>query len=126
MMLAIVFLLFIFLSHFTVLNMLIGILCEVVTEVSRDEQEQATLARLRRTILCLLECYDKNDDHHIGRDEFDLLMANPETSQILRRFEIDSSQLLAMRDVLFEVPRDSDSEDEAPVPASPGQDKNGR
>merc|ERR1740138_409148 len=98
------FLVFIFLSSYTILNMLIGILCEVVVQVSRDEREEATLARLKSTWVSLLECYDKDDDHHIGREEFELLMDNPETGQILRRFDVDAYGLRAMKDVLFDPP----------------------
>jgi len=100
--LAVTFLVFIFLSSFTVLNMLIGILCDVVCQVSKMEQEDASLALLKTTLLGLLECYDRNDDKRIGPEEFDLLMMNPETSQILRRFDVDASGLMSLKDVLFE------------------------
>jgi len=100
--LALVFLIFIFLSSFTVLNMLIGILCDVVFEVTRAEKDDAALEIMKRTMFNLLECYDKNTDHRLGISEFDLLMANPETGQILRRFDVDVGGLRSLRDVLFE------------------------
>jgi len=100
--LAFLFLVFIFLSSLTLLNMLIGILCDVVFEVSKLEKDDAALALLKNTLLNLLECYDKDDDQCIGVEEFDLLMANPETSKILRRFDVDASGLLSLREVLFE------------------------
>jgi len=102
--LALLYLIFIFLSCFTVLNMLIGILCEVVVQVSKDEQEEATLNRLKSTWISLLECYDRDDDHHIGKAEFELLMQNPETGQILRRFDVDAAGLRAMKEILFDPP----------------------
>jgi len=111
---AVLFVIFIFLSSFTVLNMLIGILCDVVFKVSKSEKDDASLLLLKTTMFGLLECYDKNNDKNIAIEEFDLLMSNPETSQILRRFDVDVAGLKALREVLFEyVPT------EVVVPESP-------
>mmetsp|Transcript_123160 Transcript_123160/g.275072 ORF Transcript_123160/g.275072 Transcript_123160/m.275072 type:complete len:332 (-) Transcript_123160:65-1060(-) len=96
------FLIFIFLSSFTVLNMLIGVLCDVVFEVTRVEKDDRVLVHLKSTILGLIECYDKDCDNHLALEEFDLLMANPETGQILRRFDVDTAGLRSLREVLFE------------------------
>jgi hypothetical protein len=100
--LAALFLGFIFLSSLTVLNMLIGILCDVVCNVSNNEKEEQYAMKLKQTIINLLECYDKNDDKMIGRDEFALLMQNPETRQILRRFDVDVATLLSLQESLFD------------------------
>eukprot|EP00971_Amphidinium_carterae_P010001 197419-Amphidinium_carterae.1 len=99
--LVILYFIFVFLSSFTVLNMLIGILCEVISQVSETEQEEAAVQYLKGTLLELLEVYDKNDDRMIGEDEFDLLMHNPEAHLILTNFGVDAFDLVSMRNLLF-------------------------
>mmetsp|Transcript_25702 Transcript_25702/g.59931 ORF Transcript_25702/g.59931 Transcript_25702/m.59931 type:complete len:939 (+) Transcript_25702:125-2941(+) len=99
--LAMVFLLYIFLSSFTVLNMLIGILCQVVAQVFQSEQDAAEVAYLKTHLTGILECYDKNGDRTINRDEFDLLMENPELHECLRKFGTDVNGLVSLADVLF-------------------------
>lgn len=100
--LVILFLVFIFLSSFTILNLLIGILCEVVTSVSRRERERAAVEYLKNNLLEILEVHDQNDDRLIRKDEFELLMRNPELHMILTNFGVDSEDLISLKDVLFD------------------------
>jgi len=101
-MLTFLFLVFVFLSSFTVLNMLIGIVCDVVTTVHNKEKEQAAQAYLKRNLLNILEVHDKNDDRNIRKDEFELLMRNPEIHMILSNFGVDAEDLVSLKDILFE------------------------
>jgi len=114
------FLIFIFLSHMMVLNMLIGILCDVVHQVALNEKEEAAVAYLKNTLLEILECHDKDNDRQIHRDEFELLMRNPEMHFVLTRFGVNVSDLINLKDVLFEDTTeqddDDDYEDESPSP----------
>eukprot|EP00933_Yihiella_yeosuensis_P039485 TRINITY_DN3352_c2_g1_i1.p1 TRINITY_DN3352_c2_g1~~TRINITY_DN3352_c2_g1_i1.p1 ORF type:complete len:806 (+),score=130.17 TRINITY_DN3352_c2_g1_i1:105-2522(+) len=100
--LAMVFIVFIFLSSFMVLNMLIGILCDVVHQVALNEKEEAAVQYLKNTLLEILECHDKDNDRQIHRDEFELLMRNPEMHYILTRFGVNVVDLISLKDVLFE------------------------
>mmetsp|Transcript_18737 Transcript_18737/g.58894 ORF Transcript_18737/g.58894 Transcript_18737/m.58894 type:complete len:826 (+) Transcript_18737:49-2526(+) len=99
---ALLWLVFIFISSFTVLNMLIGILCEVVSQVSQSEKEEAEVHFLKNNLLDILECYDSNNDQTIGEEEFDLLMQNIELHECLHRFGTDVSGIISLKDVLFE------------------------
>jgi len=95
-------LIFIFMSSFTVLNMLIGILCEVVSQVSQSEKEEAEVAFLKNHVLDILDLYDTNNDQTIGEDEFDLLMQNIELHEYLSRFGTDVTGIISLKEVLFE------------------------
>eukprot|EP00931_Biecheleriopsis_adriatica_P041258 TRINITY_DN23605_c0_g1_i1.p1 TRINITY_DN23605_c0_g1~~TRINITY_DN23605_c0_g1_i1.p1 ORF type:complete len:704 (+),score=153.23 TRINITY_DN23605_c0_g1_i1:58-2169(+) len=99
---AALFLFFIFLSSFTVLDMLIGILVNVVQGVSATEKEQMAVGYLKNTLLELLECHDKYDDQHIHKDEFELLMRSPEMHSALTQFGVNVSDLVSLKDLLFE------------------------
>lgn len=106
------FLVFIFLSHMMVLNMLIGILCDVVHQVAINEKEEAAVAYLKNTLLEILECHDKDNDRQIHRDEFELLMKNPEMHFVLTRFGVNVADLLNLKDVLFEDNTEQDENDD--------------
>lgn len=101
--LAFLYLVFIFLSSFMVLNMLIGILCDVVHQVALNEKEEVAVSYLKSTLLEILECHDKDNDRQIHRDEFELLMKNPEMHFVLTRFGVNAADLVTLKDVLFEA-----------------------
>jgi len=99
---AAIFLCFIFLSNLTMLNMLIGFLCEVVTRVKEEESENTAKEELETRVLDILECYDVEDDRHLRKPEFSQMMSNPDLMMILRDHDIDTSDLVKLEDVLFE------------------------
>lgn len=96
------FLSFVFVTTFTVLNMLIGILCEVVAEVDRREQDRAQIAYLRHNLLEFLELYDADKDKSITQTELTNMMTNPEVDYVLRKFGTDVGGMVILLDVLFE------------------------
>jgi len=100
------FLLFILLSFFTLMNMLIGILCEVVFSVKQSDKREAEIAYLQLHMGEILECYDKDDDAKLGPEEFDLLMKNPEVHDTLHKFGTDARGLLAMHEAGLMFPDD--------------------
>merc|ERR1719265_2279105 len=64
----VVFLTFILFSAITVMNMLIGVLCEVVSAVGQAEKDDAALALMKESILVHLKRCD-NGDGMITKDE---------------------------------------------------------
>mmetsp|Transcript_100879 Transcript_100879/g.284593 ORF Transcript_100879/g.284593 Transcript_100879/m.284593 type:complete len:918 (-) Transcript_100879:9-2762(-) len=107
------FLLFIFLSSFTVLNMLIGILCEVVSSVSHAEKEDAAVDYLKTHLVEIFECYDMDDDRLLESKEFDLLARNPDFRMVLARFGVNANDVIALRDFLFADKCTNDDDDES-------------
>jgi len=96
------FFFFILLSSFTVVNMLIGIVCEVITLVKREEEEVAERSYLATNLLDILVCYDKDDDRSIGSNEFELMLNNPEALDTIERFGTDADGLVGLVNVYFE------------------------
>jgi len=95
-------LLFIFLSSFTVLNMLIGIVCEVVSNVSKHEKAEEEARFLKNNLMNILDCYDKDEDQSIGPEEFTTFFNNPEVQNLLGRFGTKVGGILSLKPVLFE------------------------
>jgi len=93
---------FVSLSCFTIANMLIGIICNVVDQVAQREKDTAAVLFLKTTLLDLLECHDDDDNRRIRKTEFELLMRNPEMHVILTRFGVNVDDLISLKDTLFE------------------------
>merc|ERR1719507_326991 len=91
-------LLFIFLSNLTMLNMLIGILCEVVTRVTSEQADNSAREELGAQVLDILECYDIEDDRHLRKPEFNQMMSNPDMQMILRHHGIDMEDIQKLED----------------------------
>jgi len=97
-----VFFVFIALSSFTIMNMLIGILCNVIGRVTDSEASDAMEARFRANLLTLLEVYDKEGNQKLHSDEFDLFVRNPEVQTFMKRNDVNANDLLQLKAVLFE------------------------
>eukprot|EP00746_Dinoflagellata_sp_MGD_P000551 gnl/MRDRNA2_/MRDRNA2_100992_c0_seq1.p1 gnl/MRDRNA2_/MRDRNA2_100992_c0~~gnl/MRDRNA2_/MRDRNA2_100992_c0_seq1.p1 ORF type:complete len:771 (-),score=141.75 gnl/MRDRNA2_/MRDRNA2_100992_c0_seq1:300-2612(-) len=100
-MLAGLFMLFVFLSNLTVLNMLIGVICEVANNVSVKEKEMLSAKLLKIDLMEFLDCFDMDDDGSISMDEFDLLMKNPDVKAMLTRHDVDWGNVVSLKESLF-------------------------
>merc|ERR1719443_77485 len=87
------FLLYIFLTMFTVLNMLIGVLCEVVAAISEQSKE---------AILKVLQEFDDEGDGLVSRREFDALMANEDAREAFIRLDVNPDNFKTVSEFLFE------------------------
>jgi hypothetical protein len=96
------FIFFIFLSAYAVINLLVGILVDVVARVRMTEQNQALAFNLRATLFEILELHDKDGDRMVAADEWDLIMSNPEMHLILKRCRVNIKHLMDLKEVLFE------------------------
>jgi len=99
---------FILLSAFTVMNMLIGVLCEVVTRTAKVEKMQASEGLIREKMLEILNGLDKNGNHLISKQEFARLMeCSTEVCVVLSELGIDVINMLDYADIIFESPDSS-------------------
>eukprot|EP00746_Dinoflagellata_sp_MGD_P158635 gnl/MRDRNA2_/MRDRNA2_86514_c0_seq10.p1 gnl/MRDRNA2_/MRDRNA2_86514_c0~~gnl/MRDRNA2_/MRDRNA2_86514_c0_seq10.p1 ORF type:complete len:392 (+),score=92.51 gnl/MRDRNA2_/MRDRNA2_86514_c0_seq10:29-1177(+) len=108
--LAALFLLFVFLSNLTVLNMLIGIICEVASDVSQKEKARMAEAKFTGELLEILQIFDMHDDQMITCEEFNLMLSNPDMRQMLTRNEINLEVLETIKDSIFLNPEANEKE----------------
>jgi len=91
------------LASLTVMNMLIGVLCEVISAVAMEENETLMVDRVHEEIGCLMEQVDQNSDGTLSWDEFKAVLEFPETQNCLERCSVDVSSLVDMaEDTFFE------------------------
>jgi hypothetical protein len=97
-----IFWFFILLSSFTVLNMLIGVLCEVVTETSNHEAENSMVELAREEITAVFESIDTSGDGTVSKEEFSLMKEKEEVKAALEKVGVEPKHFFALSDVLFE------------------------
>lgn len=97
------FLIFILLASLTVMNMLVGVLVEVVSVVSSVEKEQLQVNYVKSRLTRILDDFalDANSDGKVSRAEFEMLLGNPEAARALRDVGVDVIGLVDYHDFLF-------------------------
>lgn len=97
---------FVLLATLMLMNMLVGVLVQVVTSVSAAEKEQMEARFLKVHMVKLLSRLDEDSDKHISIDEFDTLLEKPQALKALREVDVDVVGLVELRDFIF---RDKDT-----------------
>lgn len=100
---AILVLFFVLLSSLTVMNMLVGVLVEVVSVVSSVEKEQMTVQFVKTMLLAMLQHsgIDADRNKHISRPEFESLLLKPEAARIIQEVGVDVVGLVDFADFIF-------------------------
>merc|ERR1719456_409804 len=97
----ILFIIFILLSSITILNMLLGILCTVVTDSAKQENDASTLENVRSALIRCFNAADTSGDGMISQEEFLDLANQKEAKEALESLNIDPQQLLLLSSTLF-------------------------
>lgn len=101
-------LIYILLASLTVMNMLVGVLCEVVSVVSSVEKESLLVNYVKGTLLHMLETsgLDADGDHLIAKPEFEALLENPAAAKALQEVGVDVIGLVDFTDFIFKDGRE--------------------
>jgi hypothetical protein len=96
--------LFILAASLTVMNMLIGVLCEVVSSVASSEREASSFALVKSKVEKVFYelGLDSDGDGTITRAEFTKIVENREAAKSISELGVDVMQLLDMADFIFE------------------------
>ena len=85
------------------MNMLIGCLCEVVSNVERQHKEEEAIRLMKQSILVDLKKYD-NGDGMLTRKELNAVLTTTQSKAILQNLQIDRLFLLELQSMLFVNP----------------------
>lgn len=96
------FLLFVILSAVTITNMLVGVLCEVVSHVAEAEKESAALSKLKNTLLVMLKELDEDGDGVIEKEELIGILNHEDALEVLADLDIDMKYFVDYLDMLYE------------------------
>jgi len=98
------FMVFTLLSAITVMNMLIGVLCEVVSTVAAAEKDEAAINMMKESILVELHRFDIDGNGMISLEELQHVMNDPHALGVLRSLEVDVQYLRELQRLLFPRP----------------------
>jgi len=97
-----VFALYVLLTSITVMNMLIGVLCEVVSEVKKHDEEKVAIEFMKLHLRGMLEQIDLDGNGQISKAEISALVNIPSAVKVLEELEVVPSHLLDLTERLFE------------------------
>jgi len=97
-----VLILFVLLSALTVMNMLIGVLCEVVSAVAAAEKEDSAIRLVKDKLLALLRELDEDGSGEISRQEIQQVLDNEDAMAVLENLQVDVHHLMEQLDMFFE------------------------
>lgn len=107
----IIMLVFILIATLTVLNMLVGVLVEVVSVVAATEKEQLTANFVRNQLLSSLKRVDTDGNEKISQAEFESLLVNPHAARMVKEVGVDVVGLVELSDFIFQNEKELDLDD---------------
>lgn len=100
------FLLFTLLAAMTVLQMLIGVLCEVVSDTNKEHEAAKVVTIMKQQLVDKLRAFDDGDGK-INQAELAEIMRDPDCKALLRSLRINRLFLLEMQRLMFPTPDSS-------------------
>jgi hypothetical protein len=89
------------LAALTVMNMLIGVLCEVISSVAASEAESLQIDRVNEKFDSIINEIDENNDGRLSWDEFNSIIDHPETLAALEAVDVDPDSMIDMAEDYF-------------------------
>merc|ERR1719356_605352 len=105
---AVIFLVFVVFAALMVMNMLIGVLCEVVSAVASTEKEEMNVLALRSKLAEAMDKLDQNMNGKLTEKEFVRIMGDMKTVALLNEIGVDPIALIDMAPKIFETTGDDD------------------
>lgn len=100
--LPLIYVIFIGLSALTLMNMIIGLLCDVVSTVSAEELEAADIARMTEKLYDAIAAVDTDFDGIVSPAEVSCMLSNKSVVEALSRVGIDVVALVQELDILVD------------------------
>eukprot|EP00747_Dinoflagellata_sp_TGD_P041200 gnl/TRDRNA2_/TRDRNA2_141346_c0_seq1.p1 gnl/TRDRNA2_/TRDRNA2_141346_c0~~gnl/TRDRNA2_/TRDRNA2_141346_c0_seq1.p1 ORF type:complete len:497 (-),score=89.75 gnl/TRDRNA2_/TRDRNA2_141346_c0_seq1:36-1352(-) len=94
--------LFVLFSALTVMNMLVGVLCEVVSAVKTAEEENYAIRMVKDHLLEMLQLLDEDQSGMISKDEIQKVLEDNEALEVLTNLRVDVQYLMQHLDMFFE------------------------
>eukprot|EP00931_Biecheleriopsis_adriatica_P055935 TRINITY_DN33161_c0_g1_i1.p1 TRINITY_DN33161_c0_g1~~TRINITY_DN33161_c0_g1_i1.p1 ORF type:complete len:639 (+),score=101.22 TRINITY_DN33161_c0_g1_i1:108-1919(+) len=94
-------LIFVCISSLTLMNMLVGVLCEVVSAVAVNERDENRARHVMTRMHRVLDSLDENADRQISYQEFVKMIEKPEALFCLKEVGVDPMQVIELADLFF-------------------------
>jgi len=98
----VVFNLFILISALTIMNMLIGVLCEVVAGVASTEKESMMISFVQEKLQQIMKEIDDDCDLQVSRTEFLQILDRRDACKVLQELDVDPEGMVDNVDFIFD------------------------
>lgn len=105
-----IFLAFLGFAAIMMMNLLVGILCGVVTTIDHESRNEVEIGYIKDVILSALKRFDLDNSGAISNEEMQRVIEDPETRLLFADLKIDMAYLTEYKDLVF-----SDSAQEIPI-----------
>jgi len=96
-----IFLVYLLIASLTIMNMLIGILCDVVSNVASSEAEDAFVHEVEHLVTRLMAELDEDGSGTLSKEEFDGIIMNQDMVHVLCGFGVDVVGIVDFASFLF-------------------------
>lgn len=107
-----IFFAYVLLTNVTVMNMLIGILCEVVSEVKRGDEEGLAIDFMKGHLRSMLTELDKDGNENISKMELAAVVEDEKAQKVLSELQVKPEDVIDLTEYLFEQDQDAGREQE--------------
>merc|ERR1719327_1124268 len=88
---------YIALASLTVMNMLIGVLCEVISAVAEEEKESMMVDKVNEKFADIVKELDTSGDGTLSWDEFQMILDFPQALKALESVNVDANPWLTLQ-----------------------------
>lgn len=106
------FLAVVFLGALTLMNMLVGVLCEVMMHVAQHEKDHLARTLIKEQLQMTLEEIDSDNDGFISKEEFVHMICCSKATQALKNAGVDVVALVDFADYFFQSDRHGEAFEE--------------
>merc|ERR1719443_526840 len=84
--------------------MLIGVLCQVISEVEAQEKQDSAIRLLKETLLKMLLQLDEDESGEISYEELTHVFQNPMAMEVFANLQIDPTRFLELMEMFYTKP----------------------
>ena len=107
-----IFSLYVLLTNVTVMNMLIGILCEVVSAVKQEDEEVVAIDFMKEHLRKMLTDLDQDQNENISKKELQAVVDDTRAQAVLAELQVKPEDVIDLTEYLFEEDADAGREQE--------------
>eukprot|EP00929_Paragymnodinium_shiwhaense_P002787 TRINITY_DN103076_c0_g1_i1.p1 TRINITY_DN103076_c0_g1~~TRINITY_DN103076_c0_g1_i1.p1 ORF type:complete len:551 (+),score=100.02 TRINITY_DN103076_c0_g1_i1:301-1953(+) len=96
------FIVCIFTTAFLMMNILVGILCQIISSVSVIEHEQLKMEAVRDAVRQIMHEIDADGDGLVTKKEFDHILDNKRVLEALAALDVNPAELVELQDWIFD------------------------